>query len=98
MKCFNLDAVRNLSLRRVSAAAAIAFVMTLGLTARAGWAQSQSGAESTSTPAVTASAQTTTGATSEATDPPDPPSDALADAETMFPHFKNTRFWLSRSE
>src|SRR5450755_4378010 len=95
MKCFNLDAVRNLSLRRVSAAVTIAFVMTLGLSARAGWAQSQSGAESTSTTAVTASAQTATGATSEATGPPDPPSDALADAETMFPHFKNTRFWLS---
>jgi hypothetical protein len=101
MKCFNLDAVRSLSFYRATAAATIAFVMTLGLTARTGWAQSQSGAESTSTPAAdknvraTESAQTSTGATSEATGPPDLPSDAFADVETMVPHFKNTRFWLS---
>jgi len=28
-------------------------------------------------------------------DPPAPPSDAVADPEAMFPHFTNTRFWLS---
>ncbi len=30
-----------------------------------------------------------------ADDPPSPPSDATADTEAMFPHFKGTRFWLS---
>ena len=28
-------------------------------------------------------------------DPPSPPSDAYADPEAMFPHFRDTRFWLS---
>jgi hypothetical protein len=30
-----------------------------------------------------------------ADDPPSPPSDAAADPESMLPHFKNSRFWLS---
>jgi high affinity Mn2+ porin len=33
--------------------------------------------------------------TANADDPPGTPSDANADPEAMFPHFKDTRFWLS---
>jgi high affinity Mn2+ porin len=31
----------------------------------------------------------------EANDPPNPASDATADPEAVFPHFKSTRFWLT---
>src|SRR6202161_1222349 len=34
-------------------------------------------------------------ATPDAKNPPNPASDAAADPETMFPHFKSTRFWLT---
>ena len=34
-------------------------------------------------------------ATPDANNPPNPASDAAADPETMFPHFKSTRFWLT---
>ena len=73
---------------------ALAFVLVLGLAAPAVWAQAQSASVSTHT----SSTQTSPAAgpdASDANDPSGPPSDAGADPETMFPHFKNTRFWLS---
>jgi hypothetical protein len=70
--------------------AALAFSMTVAFLilpgCAAGWAQTQS------TPASTQN---------NAPDPNDPnhpaevPSDPNPDPEAMFPHFKNTRFWLS---
>ena len=45
--------------------------------------------------AQVASASTQTTAAPDADDPPDPSSDAVADPESMLPHFKNSRFWLS---
>ena len=68
----------------LSLALALAFV--LGAGAPAGWAQSQVAAASTQSAAPTAPA---------ANDPPIPPTDANADTESMFPHFKDSRFWLS---
>ncbi|MGD0824376.1 MAG: carbohydrate porin [Terriglobales bacterium] len=73
---------------------ALAFVLVLGLAAPAVWAQAQSASVSTHT----SSTQTSPAAgpdASDANDPSGPPSDAGADPETMFPHFKSTRFWLS---
>jgi hypothetical protein len=65
----------------LSLALALAFV--LGAVAPACWAQSQVASDSTqsATPAVD--------------DPPSPPTEANADTEAMFPHFKNSRVWLS---
>jgi hypothetical protein len=45
--------------------------------------------------AQVASASSQTTAAPDADDPPDPSSDAVADPESMLPHFKNSRFWLS---
>jgi len=73
---------------------ALAFVLVLGLAAPAVWAQAQSASVSTHT----SSTQTSPAAgpdAPDANDPPGPPSDAGADPETIFPHFKSTRFWLS---
>ena len=73
---------------------ALAFVLALGLAAPAVWAQAQSASVSTQA----SSTQTSPAAgpdASDANDPSGPPSDAGADPETMFPHFKSTRFWLS---
>jgi high affinity Mn2+ porin len=73
---------------------ALAFVLALGLSAPAVWAQAQSASVSTHT----SSTQTSPAAgpdAPDANDPSGPPSDAGADPETMFPHFKSTRFWLS---
>ena len=69
---------------RLLIALALAFV--LGAGAPAGWAQSQVPSDSTQTAASDSPA---------ADEPPGPPTDANADPETMFPHFKDTRFWLS---
>ena len=63
---------------------ALALAFVLG--APAAWAQAQS---------ASASTQTAAPAAPDAGDPPSPPSDAIADTEAMFPHFKSTRFWLS---
>ena len=63
-----------------------------GAADRAAWAQSQTAPDSkkSQTASVnTGSATPTTDAGSDAS------SDADADPETMLPHFKNTRFWLS---
>ncbi|MGA9494554.1 MAG: carbohydrate porin [Terriglobales bacterium] len=71
---------------------ALALVLELGFAAPEGWAQAQSPSVAPQT--VQASIQQND--TPDANDPPAPPlSDALADPETMVPHFKNTRFWLS---
>ena len=45
--------------------------------------------------AQVASASTQTTAAPDTDDHPNPPSDAVADPESMLPHFKNSRFWLS---
>src|SRR5580700_2715307 len=65
-------------------AMALAFMLSFGCSAL--WAQAQS-----------ASAQTAPSAPDAADTPtlPSPASDDAADPEAMFPHFKNTRFWLS---
>jgi high affinity Mn2+ porin len=62
---------------------ALAMVMLINASSAA-WAQSQ-----TPTPAEQASSAT------DATDSSNAPTEASDDPETMFPHFKNTRFWLS---
>jgi hypothetical protein len=64
-------------------ALALAFVLSF---AAPSWAQSQTASSST---------QTAAPAPPDANAPPSPPSDAIADTEVMFPHFANTRFWLS---
>ena len=48
-------------------------------------------AQEQSTPAPTP----TVSSAADANDCPNPPSDAAADPQAMFPHFKSTRFWLS---
>src|ERR1022692_3008705 len=70
-------------------ALALAFVRGAG--APAGWAQSQAASDSTQS----ASTQSAAPTAPAANDPPSPPTDANADTEAMFPHFKDSRFWLS---
>ncbi|MFZ0796303.1 MAG: carbohydrate porin [Terriglobales bacterium] len=65
---------------------AVALAFVLAATPPACWAQSQAASSST---------QTAAPAAPEVNDPPSPPNDAIADTEAMFPHFTNTRFWLS---
>ena len=72
--------------RDAAPALALALAFVLGLASPAGWAQSQAAYSST---------QTAAPASPDVNDPPSPPSDAAADTESMFPHFTNTRFWLS---
>src|SRR5208337_1081975 len=60
---------------------ALALVFVLG---SAAWAQSQ-----------IADASTQSGAAPDTDNPASPSSDAAADPEAMFPHFRSTRFWLS---
>ncbi|HYW40969.1 MAG TPA: carbohydrate porin [Terriglobales bacterium] len=67
-------------------AMAMALIFVLGAAAPASWAQEQS---------ASASTQTVASASPDADDQPSPPTDANADPETMLPHFKDTRFWLS---
>jgi high affinity Mn2+ porin len=69
-----------------AAARALALAFVLGFAAPAGWAQSQAASSST---------QTAAPAQPDASDPASQPSDVIADTESMFPHFKNARFWLS---
>ncbi len=69
--------------RRAALALALAFL--LSSTAPASWAQAQ----------LTSNSAPTAVAAPNADDPLGPPSDAVADPQAMFPHFKNTRFWLS---
>lgn len=75
---------------RAAASTALSFALLLGIFVTNCWGQSQAAPEPPSTPI-----QTTPSAAPDSNDPPDPPSDAAADPETMFPHFKSTRFWLS---
>src|ERR1700722_1959678 len=58
---------------------ALAVVFALGTTTATACAQEQ-----------TASTQNTT-----SSDPPSPPTEGAADPESMLPHFKDSRFWLS---
>ncbi|MGA7294730.1 MAG: carbohydrate porin [Terriglobales bacterium] len=70
----------------------MSLVLMFGAADRAAWAQSQTAPDSkkSQTASVnTGSATPTTDAGSDAS------SDADADPETMLPHFKSTRFWLS---
>jgi high affinity Mn2+ porin len=64
---------------------ALALVLVSGA-APAAWAQSQDAAPS---------AQTGAPAATDAGEPSGSPDDATPDPESMFPHFKSTRFWLS---
>jgi len=64
----------------------LALALALLLGATAAWAQAQS---------ATDSAQTAASASPDADEPPTPPSDASPDPEAMFPHVKDSRFWLS---
>lgn len=70
---------------------ALALAFVLGAGAPAGWAQSQAASDSTQS----ASTQSAAPTAPAANDPPSPPTDANADTEAMFPHFKDSRFWLS---
>ncbi len=63
----------------------LALALILGAVASIASAQSQPASCSIQTAPVSP----------DANDPPGPPSDAIADTEAMFPHFKSTRFWLS---
>jgi high affinity Mn2+ porin len=65
---------------------ALVLALVLGFAVPAVWAQSQ---------AVSDSTQAAASAPPSADDPSSPPSDAVADPEAMFSHFKSTRFWLS---
>src|ERR1039458_1354802 len=69
---------------------ALALTFVLGAGAPAGWAQSQAASDSTQS----ASTQSAAPTAPAANDPPSPPTDANADTEAMFPHFKDldTRF------
>jgi hypothetical protein len=70
----------------LSLALSLALAFVLGAAAPAAWAQPQD---------ASASTQTAASASPSADNPPSPPSDANADPQATFPHFKNTRFWLS---
>ncbi len=70
---------------------ALALAFLLCAVAPAGWAQSQVASDSTQS----ASTQSAVPTAPAAEDPPSPPIDANADTEAMFPHFKDSRFWLS---
>lgn len=68
---------------------ALAFVVGAGTTAS--WAQSQVASDSMQS----ASTQSAAPTAPAANDPPSPPTEANANTEAMFPHFKDSRFWLS---
>ncbi len=72
--------------RAVALPFALALAVVLGIGASEGWAQP---------PAVPASTQTTASGSPDADDSLGASSDANADPETMLPHFRSTRFWLS---
>jgi len=67
-------------------ALALVLVVVLGYAGRAAWAQSQTASDST---------QTATPGASNATGSGSAPGDASADPESMLPHFRSTRFWVS---
>ncbi|MGO8985948.1 MAG: carbohydrate porin [Terriglobales bacterium] len=56
--------------------------------ASVGWAQTQA-------PSASVSNQNATPAATDPVDPTSEPSAGLPDPESMFPHFKSTRFWLT---
>jgi len=66
--------------------AVLALVLMLGLAVPQSRAQSESASESTQAAPATAASTDDSSAAS---------TDAEADPESMFPHFKSTRFWLS---
>src|SRR5208283_3188668 len=68
--------------RRAGLALALAFLFSS--TAPASWAQAQ---------LTSNSPQTAVAAAPSTDDPPDPP--ASGDTQAMFPHFRDSRFWLS---
>ena len=72
--------------RRVATRAlALALAFVPGFAAPAGWAQSEAASASTQTAAPPP----------DGNDPSSPPGDDIADTQSMIPHFKSTRFWLS---
>ncbi|HEY6302826.1 MAG TPA: carbohydrate porin [Terriglobales bacterium] len=73
-------------LRAVAPVSAVALAFVLAAATPAARAQPQSASTTTPTAAP---------ASPGAGDPPSPPSDADTDPESMFPHFKSTRFWLT---
>lgn len=75
-------------------APAVALVFALASARPTARGQAQSASVSTQTSSTQRSPAAAADAT-DANDPSGPPSDAGADPETMFPHFKSTRFWLS---
>ena len=80
------SAMHRAGARRIASPVAMALAFVLSVAGPVAWAQSQSVYDST--PAVAP-------APPHPTDLPDPSSDALADPESMLPHFRDTRFWLS---
>src|SRR5208282_2472522 len=72
----------------------LACILALGLAAPIACGQTPSASVSSQTSSTQSSPAAGPDAP-DANDPPGPPSDAGADPETMFPHFKSTRFWLS---
>src|SRR5580700_10349598 len=65
---------------------ALLLAISLGFVAPTLWARSQAASDAT---------QATSPAPPASDDPVSAPSDAMASPEAMFPHFKDTRFWLS---
>src|SRR5271167_131081 len=72
--------------RTVALPLALALGFVLGIAAPVAGAQSQAAWDSTSAALPPSPSHN---------DLPDPSGDAFADAESMLPHFKATRFWLS---
>jgi hypothetical protein len=68
------------------AALVLAVIAVVGLSAPLCWAQEQPASSST---------QTAPAAAPDADNAPSSESDADPDPESMLPHFKSTRFWLS---
>src|ERR1035438_4415280 len=84
---FIMNAMRNRAGARAGASPlAMALAFVLSVAAPVAWAQSQVASDSI---------QTAAPASPDAADAASPPRDAIADPEAMFPHLKDTRFWLS---
>ena len=85
----------------VSLVFVLALAAALPLAAPLAWAQSAPSPDSAaptqavvSSPTPAAAPSASTSASPADGDPPDPPP-AEEDTQAMFPHFKNSRFWLS---
>jgi high affinity Mn2+ porin len=84
---FIMNAMRNRAGARAGASPlAMALAFVLSVAASVAWAQSQVASDSI---------QTAAPASPDAADAASPPRDAIAAPEAMFPHLKDTRFWLS---